>query len=686
MIGMLTLSGCTHTQLRYSTVNQARTVADVHTQQVLDNLAKFAHDPHALPHFSYPRDGISQVTDEGGGDSQFNHNPFSWRFGFAGSRRNNESYTLIPINDPEKLTLMRCAYQRAVSGCTCSTLSLRCPDCIKRFNKFYLGATNPGKTGETTYDGKPIYRVMEGTVLIHFPPGSDRYVKVTDDDELVHYVVKDTNAAGHVVYRYVNSEAKDGQLYELIPALSNVYKLSQDYLRTPNELAVALGGRPDVECSDQEMQESDPAQPQPSSESPSAEMERADLDVADNSVGTQDSRQPELSNSRFNQLSTPNFVPDDDRFRILQFSTESTPDTQIQPFNGNLYLLEEGEDIATLNQLKPDERERRRLSIKSYGSNLYLLEDGENASDLQLMSDIDKEKRRLKISLPKPLESSDIEQQQVENSVASLTSQTGRVTVACLDDTCWFKVGSRKDVPKRTSCSLVGHYCGTYVWVPDCGRDQLTRLTLAILDIASNESPAGATTEVYAFVDASGKQATSFDEASYLAKATLPRGGSFSSILPGSPTIAEPPADGEKELLTKLRDELRLAFKRVLVRCAELDLFDLVANLDGAGENTISFVSHDYRTKTLEVRDGDQLLPLAAAILNDSDDTEFNLGEHRKQVVMAARDFLNAEARLQGLTVVTTKPTAVEPPEPRRSIPFLGGSLLNLDQQLQVIQ
>ena len=38
------VAGCTHQQLRFNTVSQARTVADVHTQQVLDNLAKFVHD------------------------------------------------------------------------------------------------------------------------------------------------------------------------------------------------------------------------------------------------------------------------------------------------------------------------------------------------------------------------------------------------------------------------------------------------------------------------------------------------------------------------------------------------------------------------------------------------------------------------------------------------------------------
>ncbi|RCS43915.1 hypothetical protein DTL42_18170 [Bremerella cremea] len=55
--------GCAHHQLGYQTVKQAHTVADVHTQQALDNLAKFVHNPNALPHFSYPSQGSSEVNE-----------------------------------------------------------------------------------------------------------------------------------------------------------------------------------------------------------------------------------------------------------------------------------------------------------------------------------------------------------------------------------------------------------------------------------------------------------------------------------------------------------------------------------------------------------------------------------------------------------------------------------------------
>jgi hypothetical protein len=54
---------------------------------------------------------------------------------------------------------------------------------------------------------------------------------------------------------------------------------------------------------------------------------------------------------------------------------------------------------------------------------------------------------------------------------------------------CWFRWGTKKDLPKKCDCIPVGHYCGVYVWVLPEGRDQLARLTLAILDFALYEPP-----------------------------------------------------------------------------------------------------------------------------------------------------------------------------------------------------
>ncbi len=51
----------------------------------------------------------------------------------------------------------------------------------------------------------------------------------------------------------------------------------------------------------------------------------------------------------------------------------------------------------------------------------------------------------------------------------------------------WYAHGKRADVPKHNKCLVIGHNCGSYVWIsPECGSDQLSNLTLAILDVVLN--------------------------------------------------------------------------------------------------------------------------------------------------------------------------------------------------------
>lgn len=106
---------------------------------MLNNLAKFAHDPNALPDFGVPTDGLAQIDD---GFSA--GNDWTWRtldgetglFKFGADRGIRQSWSLKPVQDPRKLELMRCAYQRAVGYANCSSC---CIDCQKRFQHFYTG-------------------------------------------------------------------------------------------------------------------------------------------------------------------------------------------------------------------------------------------------------------------------------------------------------------------------------------------------------------------------------------------------------------------------------------------------------------------------------------------------------------------------------------------------------------------
>jgi hypothetical protein len=156
--------GCTHVQLRNSTLSQMQTVHDIQQQQVLDNLAMFVANPDAFPYFSLPTQGNCTVTD---GATLAESN--SWArsgkaFVFSAlnvspgvSRSLSENWTLNPVNDSVKLTLMRCVYQRVVSNCTGNKPSCMCPDCEAVFQAFYqlpkqtLSPMAPGSCGTSLH-------------------------------------------------------------------------------------------------------------------------------------------------------------------------------------------------------------------------------------------------------------------------------------------------------------------------------------------------------------------------------------------------------------------------------------------------------------------------------------------------------------------------------------------------------
>ena len=84
-------------------------------KQVLDNVARFAANHETLPSFAYPGSGTSQVSDQGNASVNLTWDPrsiISEALGISGNRTNTETWGLVPINDPDRLLAMRCAYQR----------------------------------------------------------------------------------------------------------------------------------------------------------------------------------------------------------------------------------------------------------------------------------------------------------------------------------------------------------------------------------------------------------------------------------------------------------------------------------------------------------------------------------------------------------------------------------------------
>src|SRR5439155_10315418 len=87
--------------------------------------------------------------------------------------------------------------------------------------------------------------------------------------------------------------------------------------------------------------------------------------------------------------------------------------------------------------------------------------------------------------------------------------KSGIVTADCLHSgCCWFRVGCKKCIQRIAKCQLIGEYCGICVWVPDGGRDEFTKLTLTILDIAMNSPPTVSTPtkEVTLYLNAEVKE------------------------------------------------------------------------------------------------------------------------------------------------------------------------------------
>jgi hypothetical protein len=132
-------SGCTHNQLIRSTNVTQMTMADLRFKHILDNVAMFVRNPAALPNPVAITAGVVQISDNGSVLGNITWNPFGmvgteqYFLGGTGSRTVSEQWSLIPIHNPEKLRLQRCAFQLLVG----SDLA-NCDDCVTRLRK-HLG-------------------------------------------------------------------------------------------------------------------------------------------------------------------------------------------------------------------------------------------------------------------------------------------------------------------------------------------------------------------------------------------------------------------------------------------------------------------------------------------------------------------------------------------------------------------
>jgi hypothetical protein len=168
-------SGCTSAQLRKDTVNQMATVHDLQQQQVLDNLAMFVHNRDSYPYFSTVVGGACSLTDGGqlGTPNTFTRGASGFLYSSLGinpsvSRSLQESWQINPVNDSIKLTLMRCAYQHAVTCCFGEPESPDCPNCVALYNAFYGDLKPPVVTSfsPSNLDGTPAYVKKNDTIIL----------------------------------------------------------------------------------------------------------------------------------------------------------------------------------------------------------------------------------------------------------------------------------------------------------------------------------------------------------------------------------------------------------------------------------------------------------------------------------------------------------------------------------------
>ena len=158
-LGVASLSGCTHMQLRWNTTHQATTLTEIYEQQVLDNLARFVCDPESMPSFAYANGGSAYVSDSGNVGSQtvWNARGFASEVLTLGAARSmREAWTLTPVSDVRRLELMRCAYQWSVASAGMCPQGSSCPDCDRLMRTFYLGG--PGEDFRSVEDreaGRP---------------------------------------------------------------------------------------------------------------------------------------------------------------------------------------------------------------------------------------------------------------------------------------------------------------------------------------------------------------------------------------------------------------------------------------------------------------------------------------------------------------------------------------------------
>ena len=111
---LITTWGCAHAHLRHNTLLQTKEVSRIYEQQVLDNLAMFIVNPESVPNLALVGGSTHSIRDAGSATAMPPLNPFFTVLQLNGQRAADNAWASDPIRDPNKLHLLRCAFQSAV--------------------------------------------------------------------------------------------------------------------------------------------------------------------------------------------------------------------------------------------------------------------------------------------------------------------------------------------------------------------------------------------------------------------------------------------------------------------------------------------------------------------------------------------------------------------------------------------
>ena len=113
---LLLACGCTNNQLLRSTSQTQKSMSDLRYKHILDNLAMMVRNPATVPNPVAINGGVVQINDIGTAIGNITGIPsgsrtFQYFLGLTGSRTVSEQWSLTPLQNPEKLRLMRYAFQ-----------------------------------------------------------------------------------------------------------------------------------------------------------------------------------------------------------------------------------------------------------------------------------------------------------------------------------------------------------------------------------------------------------------------------------------------------------------------------------------------------------------------------------------------------------------------------------------------